>query len=746
MKIEQLLDASLLPEGTVQNGICIPYGTIPLWFLNDELEEAELERQIADFAAKGISGVMLHPRCYIPKSLEYMSPRYLALCKFAVECAEKHKMKIVLYDEAMYPSGSAHGAVVAENVDFSARGLGFIPLDEYVPKDTDVIVSYFDKGLKPCGDTDARYILTERYSGGTARGIHEGEDDGQPFAPKSSDLLNPEAVKCFIRHTHEKYYSVLKEYFGNTIIAFFTDEPSIMGRCGPNGLIPWGKNFIDYYIANGGTLEELPILFFKDNAAYKETCKKYKRIVNKRLSESFFGQLSDWCVNHKIVLCGHPESSMDIQALSDFGIPGQDMVWRYASPEKPLDGVHSTMGKCSSDAARHRGLKRNLNECLGCCSRTGNRWDLPCSDMKWYFDWMFARGVNMLMVHAFFYSTTGKRSGERPPDVGPNSAWWEHYNLFSDYIKRYSYVLSESTNLTDIAVLCTGDFLPHEKINAFYEKQVEFNYLEEDILNNCAVIENNTIIVQNQKYTRLVIEDISIFKDETVQKIKELEANGFKIIYADNDTAERLCDNLISPTNKNVRAERISKDGRNIVLLFNEGNEKVEFEVNFENAFMYFPFENEIYAFNGKVVLGVRQSVMLIEKQIGDCEYPIYSPKMPKYTEIIDISDKFVSEPLGDFSARKKGFFGKTEYTAEFELNDAGDVWLDLGEVCEICDLCLNGKYVGVKLWAPYTFDISKFVKKGTNTLGITVTNPAANKYDKDGAKSGLCGPIRILK
>ena len=32
-------------------------------------------------------------------------------------------MKVVLYDEGMYPSGSAHGMVVATNPEFAARGI-----------------------------------------------------------------------------------------------------------------------------------------------------------------------------------------------------------------------------------------------------------------------------------------------------------------------------------------------------------------------------------------------------------------------------------------------------------------------------------------------------------------------------------------------------------------------------------------------------------------------------------------------
>ena len=47
------------------------------------------------------------------------------------------------------------------------------------------------------------------FTGGTIRGIHFGEDDGEAGAPKSADILNPDAVDEFIRLTHDRYYENL---------------------------------------------------------------------------------------------------------------------------------------------------------------------------------------------------------------------------------------------------------------------------------------------------------------------------------------------------------------------------------------------------------------------------------------------------------------------------------------------------------------------------------------------------------
>ena len=51
------------------------YTPFPFWFLNDELTAAELRRQLEDFAAHGVYGVVLHPRIGLPRTMPRMVPR-----------------------------------------------------------------------------------------------------------------------------------------------------------------------------------------------------------------------------------------------------------------------------------------------------------------------------------------------------------------------------------------------------------------------------------------------------------------------------------------------------------------------------------------------------------------------------------------------------------------------------------------------------------------------------------------------
>ena len=206
--------------------------------------------------------------------------------------------------------------------------------------------------------------------------------------------------------------------------------------------------FAELFVKSGGHLEGLTGLF--DGHENADT-RLYHALILERESEVYYRTLSDWCADHGIALMGHPHQSDDIEVERFFHVPGQDLVFRWVSPERgDTAGVDSTMGKCSADAARLMGRRRNSNECFGACNRDGNPWYFTGGDMKWMIDYLTVRGVNLLIPHAFYYSLEGSRSAERPPDVGPGSIWWEHYKVWAQYMARVCFLMTDAK----IACLC----------------------------------------------------------------------------------------------------------------------------------------------------------------------------------------------------------------------------------------------------------------------------------------------------
>ncbi|HEX2620376.1 MAG TPA: hypothetical protein VHL11_09520, partial [Phototrophicaceae bacterium] len=111
------------------NATPMEFSLAPFWFWNDWLEDAELLRQLDEFQAHGVDAFVIHPRVGLPREMGWMSDALLAKMRLVIEEAHIRGMQVILYDEGMYPSGSASGQVVAENPIYQCRGLVRLPLD-----------------------------------------------------------------------------------------------------------------------------------------------------------------------------------------------------------------------------------------------------------------------------------------------------------------------------------------------------------------------------------------------------------------------------------------------------------------------------------------------------------------------------------------------------------------------------------------------------------------------------------------
>lgn len=691
---------------------------IPFWFLNDTLDKETLKKQLYDFYEKGIRGFVLHPRKGLPVTQKYLSETFLDYVEFLVGEAAKLQMVVFLYDEAMYPSGAANGMVVKTNPAYAAKGLQMTKVlkGEDAPEFGDG--NWFVASVQ--GEDESTYYFSLVYSEGTIRGVHEGEDDGEPNAPKAADLLDVNAMKLFIHLTHDTYYNRLSKYFGSTIVAMFTDEPSILGRCAKKGLIPWTHNFLEHYQACGGKVEDLPVLFETVTPENYKAHQVYHHALKLWMAESYFGPISDWCVAHGIALSGHPHNSNDIGFLKFFQIPCQDMVWRYVDPEmgNGIQGHHSTMGKCSSDSARHRGRRRNGNEVFGACGLKEDPWKLTSADMKWYLDWLFVRGVNLIIPHAFYYSLREDRVNERPPDVGPNSIWWTHYEQITAYIKRLCWLNTDSHNVTDVAVLCTKEHLPWEAMQALYQKQIEFNYLEAELLEECA-LGNGTLEIGQQCYKVLLVEEGLFLTEEQRAYLDKVAAQGVRVIPV-GKTCDEACLAVLEKYNplalkvlhetKELRVTHVNKGGKHFYLMTNEGNNTLYFHASTAvegHMELWNPWDGSVLPVerDGQIPfkLGYRESLILTVNPFESETLTLGEGELVKV------------EALASETRR---------YTIQVDVKAENNIaYVEVIQNGEIVTLYVDGARVGVKMWAPYCFDVAGMLVEGKHTVTVEVTD-----------------------
>jgi hypothetical protein len=505
------------------------FSLMPFWFWNDTLKNSEIIRQIEDFENHGVYGFVIHPRIGLPGNTGWLSKEMIKYMHVAIKEAERRHMYVVLYDEGMYPSGSSSGQVVARNPQHAARGFAKIDLkpgQEFVPERNTRFIGIFER---PGGE---RVAVVEKPSGGVIRGIHyigQGANSISEEKPPAGDILNPEVVESFIDLVYERFYKEFGNYFGNTIIGIFTDEPSPLGRESEPGMVP-GNIFLLPEISriigyDFGPF--LPALWYTDQPDWKKYRTDYYQATNKCLEEIYYKRLNQWCGRHGIALMGHPAGSMDIGAEKYFDVPGQDLVWRYVEPgPKALEGEHSTMAKCASGAMIHLGLRRNSNELYGAYGH-----NLTFEEMMWLAGWCFVRGQNFLLPHAFYYSVRGPRLDERPPDVGPNAVWWKDFKPFADACRRLSWINTDSRHICEIAILAGPNFLPHKAAKICFQNQRDFNYLELSQLSDDARVDSTGVHIAGMHYKAIILDTLPSVPGKTATILKQLSNHRRLIVY-----------------------------------------------------------------------------------------------------------------------------------------------------------------------------------------------------------------------
>jgi len=581
------------------------FSQIPFWFWNDDLSEAELLRQIEDFQAHGVHGFLVHPRAGLPKSIGWLSERMIGFMRFAIERAAERDMKVILYDEGMYPSGSSSGQVVAENPAYRTRGLVCVDLDEAKPQTEVQGVKIGDTGQPEPAAGQNLVAIVRRKNGhrvavvdraaqegrSVIRGLHFTQDDPPRRAdrrevpenqPPGADILNPESVACFIRLVYQRYYDEFGKHFGKTITAIFTDEPSLLARSGERGMVPGTTGILEHVSAFLGYdfAKHLATLWYDDEPDAAMHRRNYSRALEARLEQTFYHQISEWCKTHGVALCGHPAGGDDIGPLRHFQIPGQDIVWRYVEPDNPsaLEGEQSTQAKCASSAMIHLGRRRNLNEY---CGAFGHNFTFE--EMKWLANWLLVRGCNLLVPHAFYYSIRGPRIDERPPDVGPNNTWWLQFKPFATATSRLCWLNTDSTHICGLAILGLNDWLPWRAAKMCFQNQRDFNYIEARHLWEDARVDGEGVHLAGMHYRALILEE-----DPPAQAgpaIDALAKAGRIIRWNGSMTAEELVariDELVppdvqaTPASPDLRVRHVRKSGRDYYLLFNEGAKDLE--------------------------------------------------------------------------------------------------------------------------------------------------------------------------
>ena len=226
-------------------------------------------------------------------------------------------------------------------------------------------------------------------------------------------------------------------------------------------------------------------------------------------------------------------------------------------------------------------------------------------------------------------------------------------------------------------------------------------------------------------------------------------------------------DVLISPTENRFvwRHHRISDENTDVYFISNLDQASAEVEVNLraegQVVEIWDPLSGKRFIMDDYVVKQGRTRLTLSFEQAQSL-FVIVSPEKStaqvltnnplRHLQVLDSpwnvsfirgakkAAPLVLNELTDLSANEnedvKYFSGTVHYQTEFELTKdlqkSQNYFLDLGNVFQFARVRLNGEDLGLRMWAPYHFDISNIIRDGNNRLEIEVTNLWPNRLIGD--------------
>ncbi len=556
----------------------VEFGPTPFWFLNDELDEKRLRLALEEMKAKGIAGVMLHPRSGL--EIEYLSDAFWEKLRFICETLKRLGMKGWIYDEYNWPSGPVGGKILREHPAFKQFGLDYrtIPasqIQKYVRVPPGEIVAAFSITESAITDkTDAlKSGSSEAFSAGKAlifflRQVREpmAVTRNAPWTKGERgylDLLNPAAVDEFMRLTHFEYDRHLKDYYGSTLVGIFTDEPENYCALPYTRRLPeifrerYSRDFRDAMPSLAGRLAQVPV----ENHIRNRT--QYFELARDLYVESFFQKISKWASERGLIFTGHLMADDDIHSLpatnvsfyaplSRMQMPGIDLLSDKHGFEKEHPVlVHANFApKALASVAHHIGAERALCEIWG-----GNGWASSPEKLKAMLNWVEACGINFINPHAAFLSLRGHRKRDWPASHFPPQPWWRFYDKFSEYIARLSFLNSRGAHVAPVLFAFPSkslwaQFNLRTKADKFSDlieavseallrNHLDFDYLFDEVLDSGAVgAEEGKLTIRGEKYSLLLLPVAPAISRKQLELAERFAAAGGGIVAFGHETPQ----------------------------------------------------------------------------------------------------------------------------------------------------------------------------------------------------------------
>ena len=541
------------------------YAPVAMWNWNGHLHEAELGRQLTEFAGHGLGGVAIQARESV--QTPYLGDRWLDAVDYTVRKGQAAGLTTWICDDYGSPSGSAgstddrngqaasavlsagpeHHSKTLVRTIHKIQGPQQLSLEGRFPAGTPLV--QVAVRLDEDGDLDPSTFenLKSQNTWSCPEGVWRLISFSVRTLDQQIDYLRPQTVKAFLAATYNVYDERFKAEFGSAIPGMFSHEPHIAAEP-----LPWTDALPARFKKDKGydLLDLLPLLVLRGGVETSKVRCDFYETVSALYEEAWFEQISTWCKRRGLEWTGyteehvaaHPARQGDyFRTVRHLSIPGTDHHgFRLDRPRT----VQPAEVKPAVSIAAMKGVGRSLAEAFG-----GAGWGVTPDELRYGASLLAAYGIGFQALRGFFYSMgTADAADDWPPSLSYQNPYWPHFGELVDYVTRLSSIVSQSKASTTIGVMYpwtsiaanTADGRPNARareIASIYEalidgligKSVDVHVLDEKFLCE-ARLENGMLKQGDVAVDTLILPPTPVIGRPAMRRIAAFARSGGVVV------------------------------------------------------------------------------------------------------------------------------------------------------------------------------------------------------------------------
>jgi len=578
--------------------------------------------------------------------------------------AKKRGMKVWLLDDDKFPTGHAAGLIASKYPDLRQWNVAERHIDICGPmKDGSVLASAtghehillaayafrrkFDH--EEICELDAFDLTSNIKNGVLYWDVPEGlwriffyYKTRQGIMKDYIDMTREESVHALIEAVYETHYERYKEYFGDTFVGFFSDEPCFgnefrygvpkLGFVGKSGFrLPWNDDLVEIMKTKLGydPIPHLNLLWYEDGQNGDFQCEyrfAYMDAITDMYSRCFNKQLGDWCRAHGVMYMGHVieeaataagaghffkstrwQDMSGIDIVLHSVMPGMDAIKHSSSGSSGVitsDFSHYALAKLGASMAHiePRMKGRAMCEVFGAYG-----WAEDTTVMKYLIDHLLVRGINHFVPHAF---DSKFPDPDCPPHFGieGKDPSFDGFTALMHYTNKAAHILYGTKHVAKTAIFYHYEnewssrfenAMTIEQVAIpLYDAHIDFDFVPHDYLGADRIIDGK-LCLGDEQFEVLVIPYADHISSDVAKTLDEMRSKGLKIIFvndlpdnyktddevialdylAEELTTRGLGDVVFEDGYAKVRVYHCQRDGKDIYMFANEERKNIDTNV-----------------------------------------------------------------------------------------------------------------------------------------------------------------------